>query len=171
MWGFSGAMPNPRIANVMRAWPDFIRKSSGLLLSIYLLVLSGAGAASDNLAAREQWAHTHESGQKALEAGNLSEAETLLKSALAQAEGLGYGGPMAVTLYHLGKVYHLQKKTQEAEENYKRALEIYDEQPRRNSTVHMQLVKDYAKLLRELGREGDAAEQEARIKSAQHRAE
>lgn len=138
---------------------------------LFCLIVSAGPARGDNLGQREQWMQTHEAGQKALEQGSLDQAETLLKTAVQQAEGLGYAGPLATSLYHLGKVYHLQKKNQEAETYYKRALEIYDEQPRKNSSVLMQVVKDYAKLLRETGREGEAAEQEARIRSPQHRAQ
>ncbi len=106
-----------------------------------------------------------------LESGNLDQAESYFKTALSQAKGLGYAGPLTTSLHHLGKVLYLKKQYPEAEANYKEALEIYDEQPRRNSTVLMQLVKDYAKLLRETGRESEAVEQEARIKSPTHRAE
>ena len=149
---------------------------NSVAILIFLTVLTVgtsclSALATDNLSAREQWAKTHESGQKALESGSLDQAESLFKTALGQAEGLGYAGPLATSLYHLGKVYYLKKQYPEAEANFKRALEIYDEQPRRNSTVLMQVVKDYAKLLREMGREPEAAEQEARIKSPQHRNE
>ena len=126
--------------------------------------------AQNNLSAREQWTQTHESGQKCLESGNLEQAESIFKSAVAQARSLGYGGPLATSLHHLGKVYYLKKQYAEAEANYKEALDIYDAQTRRNSTVLMQLVKDYAKLLRETGREAEAVEQEARIRSPEHRA-
>ncbi len=140
-------------------------------LCLFVWTLAVPSFAQNNLSAREQWAQTHESGQKALESGNLDQAESYFKTALTQARGLGYAGPLATSLHHLGKVLYMKKQYPEAEANYKEALEIYDEQPRRNSTVLMQLVKDYAKLLRETGREGEAAEQEARIKSPQHRAE
>ncbi len=147
-------------------------KSLALLaFCLFLLSLAMPSCAQNNLSAREQWAQTHESGQKALESGNLDQAESYFKTALAQAKGLGYAGPLTTSLHHLGKVLYLKKQYPEAEANYKEALEIYDEQPRRNSTVLMQLVKDYAKLLRETGREGEAVEQEARIKSPNHRAE
>ncbi|HIA52096.1 MAG TPA: tetratricopeptide repeat protein [Candidatus Melainabacteria bacterium] len=133
------------------------------------LLLALPSLAQNNLSAREQWAQTHESGQRALESGNLDQAESSFKTALSQARGLGYAGPLATSLHHLGKVYYLKKQYPDAEANFKEALEIYDEQPRRNSTVLMQLVKDYAKLLRETGREAEAFEQEARIKSPEHR--
>lgn len=126
--------------------------------------------AQNNLSAREQWAQTHESGQKCLDSGNLEQAESYFKTAVAQARSLGYGGPLATSLHHLGKVYYLKRQYPEAEANYKEALDIYDAQTRRNSTVLLQLVKDYAKLLRETGREAEAVEQEARIKSPEHRA-
>jgi tetratricopeptide (TPR) repeat protein len=142
-----------------------------IALCLFVWTLTAPSFAQNNLSAREQWAQTHESGQKALESGNLDQAESYFKTALSQARGLGYAGPLATSLHHLGKVLYMKKQYPEAEANYKEALEIYDEQPRRNSTVLMQLVKDYAKLLRETGREGEAAEQEARIKSPQHRAE
>lgn len=136
-----------------------------LLLAVAVFAPVWAQQNVDNLAAREQWSQTHFAGQKAFDAGNYSEAETLYRQALTQAEGLGYAGPLGLSLYSLGKLYHAQAKRSEAESYYKRALEIYDEQVRKNSTVHMSLIKDYAKLLRELGREGEAAEQEARIKN------
>lgn len=136
-----------------------------IVLLLVFMATVPAFSQQNNLAAREQWAQTHFAGQKAFEGGNYSEAENLYKQALSQAEGLGYAGPLGLSLYSLGKLYHAQAKKSEAESYYKRALEIYDEQVRKNSTVHMSLIKDYAKLLRELGREGEAAEQEARIKS------
>ncbi len=138
---------------------------------LFLLMQAAPVQAQNNLSAREQWAQSHECGQKALESGNLDQAESYLKTALSQAKGLGYAGPLATSLHHLGKVLYLKKQYPEAEANFKEALEIYDEQPRRNSTVLMQLVKDYAKLLRETGREAEAIEQEARIKSPQQRTE
>lgn len=140
------------------------------LAVLSLLCLALPVFAQNNLTARQQWAQTHESGQKALESGNLDQAESCFKNALSQARGLGYSGPLATSLHHLGKVYYLKKQYPEAEANYKEALDIYDAQTRRNSTVLMQLVKDYAKLLRETGREAEAVEQEARIKSPEHRA-
>jgi len=142
-----------------------------VLLAVLLLALQVPALAQNNLSAREQWSQSHSSGQKSLESGNLDQAEFSFKSAVAQARTLGYAGPLATSLHHLGKVYYLKKQYPEAEANYKEALAIYDEQTRHNSTVLMQLVKDYAKLLRETGREAEAAEQEARIKSPQHRAE
>ena len=141
-----------------------------IALCLFVFTLAVQSFAQNNLSARDQWAQTHESGQKALESGNLDQAESYFKTALAQAKGLGYAGPLATSLHHLGKVLYLKKQYPEAEANYKEALEIYDQQSRRNSTVLMQLVKDYAKLLRETGREQEAVEQEARIKSPEHRA-
>ncbi|HEY9785008.1 MAG TPA: tetratricopeptide repeat protein [Candidatus Obscuribacterales bacterium] len=135
------------------------------VLSMAGLLFFPPSHGSDNLAAREQWAQTHESGQKSLEQGNLDQAESLFKSAISQAKGLGYGGPLAASLYHLAKVYHQQGKKQDAETYYKQALEILDEQPRKNISVLVQLVKDYAKLLRETGREAEAVEQESRIRN------
>lgn len=140
------------------------------LAALCFLSLALPVLAQNNLSAREQWTQTHESGQKCLESGNLEQAESIFKSAVAQARSLGYGGPLATSLHHLGKVYYLKKQYAEAEANYKEALDIYDAQTRRNSTVLMQLVKDYAKLLRETGREAEAVEQEARIRSPEHRA-
>lgn len=140
-----------------------------VLAAVFLTAMALPAITQNNLSAREQWAQTHESGQRALDSGNFDQAESIFKTALAQARGLGYAGPLATSLHHLGKVYYLKKQYPEAEANFKEALEIYDEQPRRNSTVLMQLVKDYAKMLRETGREPEAAEQEARIKSPEHR--
>lgn len=145
--------------------------STVLIAATLILSTSTNVFANDNLSAREIWQRTHESGQKALESGGLDQAEMLFKQALVQAEGLGYAGPLAASLYHLGKVYYLKKQYPEAETNYKKALEIFDEQTRKNSSVLMQLVQDYAKMLRELGREAEAQEQEARIRTSIQRTE
>ena len=143
-----------------------------IFASLFVLISAmPAVFANDNLTAREIWQRTHESGQKALESGGLDQAELLFKQALGQAEGLGYAGPLAASYYHLGKVYYLKKQYPEAETNYKKALEIFDEQTRKNSTVLMQLVQDYAKMLRELGRDAEAQEQEARIRTSIQRTE
>lgn len=147
----------------------FLRKLP-IVLSFLSLALTDA-IAQDNLSARDQWARTNESGQRCLDSGNLDQAESYFKTALSQARGLGYSGPLCSSLHLLGKVHYLKKKFPEAEANYKEALEIFDEQPRRNSSVHVQLIKDYSKLLRETGREAQAAEQEGRIKSPQQRTE
>lgn len=147
----------------------FLRKLP-IVLSFLSLALTDA-IAQDNLSARDQWARTNESGQRCLDSGNLDQAETYFKTALSQARGLGYSGPLCSSLHLLGKVHYLKKQFPEAEANYKEALEIFDEQPRRNSSVYVQLIKDYSKLLRETGREAQAAEQEGRIKSPQQRTE
>lgn len=121
-------------------------------------------AQSDDPAAQAEWERVHFAGQKAFDQGNYSEAESQLKSALSIAERLGVVGPLGMSHYHLGKVYHAEKKYAEAETNYKRAMEIYENSSRRSSTTLYSVVTDYAKLLRETGREQEAIDQEARLK-------
>lgn len=123
-----------------------------------------AFAQADDPAAQAEWERIHFAGQKAYDQGNYAEAETQLKSALSIAQRLGVVGPLGMSHYHLGKVYHAEKKYAEAETNYKQAMEIYENGSRKRSTTLYSVVTDYAKLLRETGREQEAIDQEARLK-------
>lgn len=118
-----------------------------------------------NESARQTWQQLYFDGQKAFEQSNYTQAEETLKSALTQAESIGITGPVAMTLYNLGRVYGAENKLKEAEDCYKRSLEIYESSRRRNIAGQQALIKDYAKLLRDTSRSTEAEELEARVRT------
>jgi len=116
-----------------------------------------------NEVARQEWQRLYSDGQKALDQGNYPQAEYNLQAALTKAQEIGISGPVAMTMYNLGKTYQNEAKNVEAEDMFKKALEIYDSSSRRNKGILQSLIKDYAKLLRDTNRMQEAAELEARV--------
>ena len=108
------------------------------------------------------WERYNIAGQQALSKGNLSEAESHFKLALAEAEKLGpMDGKVATSLNSLANCLRQQMKFAEAEPLYQRALDI------KKKTVGMRhpdlviIYENYAKLLRAMGKEAEASKMEA----------
>jgi ankyrin repeat protein len=102
--------------------------------------------------------------------GEYTKAEALYKRALANLESTpGPENPInAVILSQLGKFYYSQRRYAEAEPLYKRSLNIYEkvaDPADPYSDPYYETLKDYAALLRKLGREAEAAQTEARAES------
>ena len=120
--------------------------------------------ADQNEEAYKQWEKENASATKAYEEGRYSEALSLYQTALSSAEKITYGGPRGITYYGMARTYHKDRKLTEAEEYFKKALEILDASQRRRSSYLVACIKDYAALLKELGRHQEAAEMEGRLK-------
>jgi tetratricopeptide (TPR) repeat protein len=136
-----------------------------LLCAIFLV--ANPGFAEQNEEAYRQWEKDNAAAARAFDEARYSEALSLYQTALVHAEKITYGGPRAITYYGMAKTYHKDRKTSEAETYYKRALDIFDSSARRRTSYLASCIKDYASLLRELGRGSEAAELEGRLKPAQ----
>lgn len=144
---------------------SFLSRMVTFLALSFVLALGTAARADDNNETHyQQWERENASASKAYDDGRWGESLSLYQTALSTAEKLTYGGPKAISYYGIAKSYHKDRKLTEAEENYKKALEIFDGSTRRVSSYLLSCVKDYASLLRELGRNSEAEEQEARLK-------
>ncbi len=84
------------------------------------------GVSSPPVSAQETiWETYNQDGKKAYEAGRYTEAEKLLKLALAEAEKFGSSDPrMATSLNNLAALYDTQGKYDQAEPLYRRSLAI-----------------------------------------------
>ncbi len=89
-----------------------------------------------------------------IELGNLIEAESLLKKAIAILEPSTIG-PFEEFIYLLAEVYQLQGKNEDAEACYKRSLLTFATRHGRPARYGA-CMSDYAKFLRQLGRVKDA---------------
>lgn len=94
-----------------------------------------------------------------LELGNLDEAQSLIKKAIAILEPATIG-PFEEFVYLLASVYKMQGKNAEAEACYKRALITFAHR-RGRPARHASCMQDYAQFLRQLGRVKDAERLEA----------
>ena len=104
------------------------------------------------------WERYNVAGQQAMGQGRHAEAENHFKLALQEAEKLGpMDDKVVVSLNNLGNCLRQQGKCQEAEPLYQRALDI---KKKIGGHFHKDLVmilENYAKLLRAMGRESEAA--------------
>jgi serine/threonine protein kinase/Tfp pilus assembly protein PilF len=96
----------------------------------------------------------------------LAEAEPLYRRALGIGEKIGTDDPMVGwTLHELAKLHARQGKTAQAEQAYRRALSIREKALGADPTAVAETLEDYAELLRNIGRSGEAVQMEARAKS------
>lgn len=112
------------------------------------------------------WEKDNAAASKAYDDGRYSEALSLYQTALGHAEKITYGGPRGISYYGMAKTYHKDRKLTEAEDYYKKALDVFEGSGRRHAHL-LSCIKDYAGLLRELGRDSEAAELESRLKPSQ----
>jgi tetratricopeptide (TPR) repeat protein len=111
------------------------------------------------------WERYNLMAQTAMNQGKPQEAETLFRNAVTEAESFDAKDPrLASTLNNLGNCLRNQGKYPDAEQCYKRALEV---RQKAIGPLHMDLVpiyENYAKMLRAAGREaeGNKMEQHAR---------
>ena len=73
---------------------------------------------------------------------------------------------MAFPLYNLAALYYEQGKYAEAESLYQRALRIREQALGPDHPYTREVVRNYAMLLREMGRESEATQLEARFLSS-----
>jgi tetratricopeptide (TPR) repeat protein len=93
-----------------------------IMIGAVLACLSLCGVAC---AEATEWDKTLDAGTRAYKRGQYAEAETLLKTALQQAETFGgQDARLATSLNQLAEVYKVQKKYADAEPLYKRCLDI-----------------------------------------------
>ncbi len=145
-----------------------IKTLSRLLLSLVcaIFIAVNPGFSDENEEHYRLWEKDNAAASKAYDDGRYSEALSLYQTALVHAEKITYGGPRGITYYGMAKTYHKDQKLTEAEDYYKKALDIFEASGRRHAHL-LACIKDYAGLLRELGRNSEAAELEGRLKPAQ----
>lgn len=103
------------------------------------------------------WERYNLMAQNAMNQGKPQEAETLFRSAVTEAESFDAKDPkLANSLNNLANCLRNQGKYPEAEQHYKRALEV---RQKALGPLHADLVgiyENYAKMLRAAGREAEA---------------
>jgi len=116
------ACPAPRQLN--RSLSSFEMKA--IVKFIFLLILFFG--ITFGISAQSVLYETYsDGGKRAFERGNITESEKLLKTALKEAENLNDLELIADGSVNLGKVYQHQKKYDEAEKLYLRAIEIQEQ--------------------------------------------
>lgn len=96
---------------------------------------------------------------------NYAQAERYFIEALAIREDrLGVEHPRTASTYHdLALLYHAQRCFTEAEARYQQALHIREKKLRFNHPDTIKNIEDYIRLLRDVGKEAQASEFEARV--------
>jgi len=107
------------------------------------------------------WERYNNMGQNAMAQGKQADAEVQFRLAIKEAETMDAKDPkLATSLNNLANCLRQQGKFPEAEENYKRALEV---RQKALGPLHKDLIgiyDNYAKLLRATGRENEAKKME-----------
>ncbi|MBX9691472.1 MAG: tetratricopeptide repeat protein, partial [Cyanobacteria bacterium] len=110
------------------------------------------------------WEESNFAADKARESGNLTEAETLYRTAISNAQKISYSGPSGISYYGLARTLHQQKNLPEAEKTYEKALDILDNADRRRRVSYLvACIKDYCQCLREQGKNDEAKQHEERL--------
>ncbi|MBU6450642.1 MAG: tetratricopeptide repeat protein [Cyanobacteria bacterium REEB67] len=107
------------------------------------------------------WERYNNMGQNAMAQGKQADAEVQFRLAIKEAETMDAKDPkLANSLNNLANCLRHQGKFPEAEENYKRAIEV---RQKALGPLHKDLIgiyDNYAKLLRATGREAEAKKME-----------
>ena len=103
------------------------------------------------------WERHNSVAQVAMSSGNMSEAESQFKMALMEAEKLGkFDQAVATVCNNLGNCLRAQSRYAEAENFFKRAIEVKEKTVGPNHSDLVIILENYAKLLRVAGRDGEA---------------
>ncbi len=109
---------------------------------------------------------TMAAGKEALDQGRYAEAEKLLLAAVGEAESFGpQDVRLGASLNSLALLYNAQGKYAEAEPLFKRSLSIWEKALGPDHPNVATTLENYAGLLRETAREGEADKLEARAKA------
>ena len=112
----------------------------------------------------QQWESNNFNADRARSDGNYSEAESLYRSAISTAESMSYSGPRGISYYGLAKTLYSSGKKDEAAKYFEKALDIFDNSTRRRRVSYLvACIKDYVQVLRDLGRNAEAQQQESRL--------
>jgi len=141
-------------------------QNTPLVLALVVLATAGCGSLQEALSPQ-----AHESkGLSYLEKGDYVKAEEELKLAasLAAREPQNRAGNVARLQYELGALYLKNSKPGDAEEAFKRALAIFNENPKLvgspDRKYWAQCLTDYAQLLRTTDRASEAEVRERQAK-------
>ncbi len=105
-------------------------------------------------------------GQIAMGGGKAGEAESQFRLAVAEAEKFDAKDPrLPASLNNLGNCLRMQAKYPEAEECYKRALEVKQKAVGPLHTDLISIYENYAKMLRASGREAEANKMDAHARA------
>ncbi|MBP9090015.1 tetratricopeptide repeat protein [bacterium] len=112
------------------------------------------------------WERYNLMAQNAMNQGKPQEAEDLFRSAIAEAEKLDAKDPkLANSLNNLANCLRNQGKYPEAEQNYKRALEVRQKVLGPLHTDLIGIYENYAKMLRAAGREAEATKMDSHARA------
>ena len=106
-----------------------------------------------------------DAGLKAYEQGRYAEAEKVFLAAIAETSFGPRDMRLAKGLNNLGALYSTQRKYAVAEPLFKRSLSISEKALGPEHPYVADSLENYARLLRETGREGEAHRLEARAKA------
>ncbi|MFQ5664409.1 MAG: tetratricopeptide repeat protein [Terriglobia bacterium] len=121
-----------------------------------------------------QWGRLNDAGVEAYEQGQHAEAEQEFSAAVEVAERFGENDArLAMTLHNLALTYQALGEATDAERVYRRAITIYENALGPGHPEVARTLENYAALLRDTGREDEAAELEARAQAirAKHAAQ
>ena len=130
-------------------------KPSPLWIGIALgsMFLCSAGAVAEEAL----WKMYFEAGTKAYGHDQYATAETMFLAARKEAEGFGSSDVrLASTLFQLALVYYTEKKYEQAEPNYRRAVEIWDKAKAPPSIERANALSYLGILSAQQGRQQDA---------------
>jgi tetratricopeptide (TPR) repeat protein len=112
------------------------------------------------------WERYNVAGQQAMGQGRHAEAEGHFKLALQEAEKIGpMDNKVVVSLNGLANCLRQQGKFQEAEPLYQRAIDITKKIGGHFNKDLVMILDNYAKLLRAMGKESEAAKLESQAQT------
>jgi Tfp pilus assembly protein PilF len=112
------------------------------------------------------WERYNLMGQNAMMQGKPQDAEVQFRNAVKEAEGFPANDPkLAQSLNNLANCLRQQCKFPEAEEAYKRAIEVKQKACGAFHNDLISLYENYSKLLKAMGRDGEASKMEAHARA------